>query len=152
MEAVRERRRRRREAEGGAEEAGRKVFHVAPPLFFADGPCPVSKQDLRSCVLRFLCGSPEQSFPIDAACLSASLRRAYMRAGQEKSALAVFRDSAAAEAVRTLHSELRAANCRGALEIEDADDGGVFISSVDSNRLFAALLAPQIAAATLGAT
>ncbi|CAJ1355797.1 unnamed protein product [Effrenium voratum] len=104
-----------------------------PPRFCAEGPCPSNLSELRSVILRYLCGSPAQSYPVDAAHLSSALRRAYRSLGHEKAALSVFRESNAATAIRELQKDLLVARCEGALSIKDSC-GEVSILSADRRR------------------
>ncbi|CAJ1376455.1 unnamed protein product [Effrenium voratum] len=113
-----------------------------PPRFCAEGPCPSNLSELRSVILRYLCGSPAQSYPVDAAHLSSALRRAYRSLGHEKAALSVFRESNAATAIRELQKDLLVARCEGALSIKDSC-GEVSILSADRRRIYSAL-APSV--------
>lgn len=76
-----------------------------PPLFTAQGPCPKGDEEMRSCVVRFLCGSPDLGYPITITSINDCLRRAYTRAGHSESSLSWFIDQQAADAVRERRSE-----------------------------------------------
>uniref|UniRef100_A0A7S4VXA8 Fe2OG dioxygenase domain-containing protein n=1 Tax=Alexandrium monilatum TaxID=311494 RepID=A0A7S4VXA8_9DINO len=114
-----------------------------PAHFSADGPCPASPKELQSCVLRFICGSPDFGpFPASIVGLNAAIRRAYQRAGHERAALGVFRATSTADAVRAIRTDLLAAGHRSALVLEDgAASDDLLIMDADRQRIHRVLLA-----------
>jgi len=114
----------------------------APP-FSAQGNCPSAPQQLRTCVLQFMCGSDAFGpLPVSGVGLNAALRREFMRAGYKGSALSIFRASETSAAVRSIHKELRSARCDSVLVLEDTAEGeNLLIIDADPARIYRALLA-----------
>jgi len=99
---------------------------------FAPDRCPSSLADLQACVLRFICSSSLGPLPISGVGVNAALRREYMRAGQPRASLAVFRSADTAQAIRSVYRELQVIGYAIALTLEDAaDEEDVLIADAD---------------------
>mmetsp|Transcript_25394 Transcript_25394/g.73230 ORF Transcript_25394/g.73230 Transcript_25394/m.73230 type:complete len:598 (-) Transcript_25394:99-1892(-) len=120
------------------------------PEFRAEGTCPSGPQELQQCILRFICGSPSFGpFPVSVVGLNADLRRAYQRAGHERTALSIFRASNTGEAIKAIQASLQSMGCSGALSLEEAEGDDVLILDADRGRLHARLVAPGAADGTV---
>mmetsp|Transcript_96830 Transcript_96830/g.283060 ORF Transcript_96830/g.283060 Transcript_96830/m.283060 type:complete len:408 (+) Transcript_96830:71-1294(+) len=125
---------------------GYVAFSPAPRPAPAPRPTPLltptaTPQELRACLLHFMCNSPAFGpLPVSAGGLNADIKRAYFKAGHAPATLAVFRAADTAAALRTIHRDLQSMQCVHALVLDDAggkDD--LFILAVDVHGLTAYL-------------
>lgn len=118
----------------------------ALPSFSADGPLPISADDLRACVSRFVCcSSAFGPLPMSAAAVNAALRREYVKAGHLRSGLGVFRASDTAQALRAIHRSLEALQSGSALVLDDASDcEDLLIVDADPIRIYSALHSSEL--------
>lgn len=116
------------------------------PPFSAHGPLPVSHEDLRGCIVRFVCCAPDFGpLPMSAVALNAALRRAYMKAGHSRTGLSVFRAKDTAQAIRAIYKSLEARQCANALALDDLSDGeDTLIMSADTERIYRALISTEM--------
>lgn len=119
---------------------------VKAPPFSAKGPCPASRQELRHCVLRFMCGSSSCGpLPLSAVGLNAALRREFKGAGHQISALSVFRAADTAAAVREILRELQERGSQRALVVEETPPDDLLIIEADTGRICEVLLGTELA-------
>eukprot|EP00933_Yihiella_yeosuensis_P077613 TRINITY_DN8823_c0_g1_i1.p1 TRINITY_DN8823_c0_g1~~TRINITY_DN8823_c0_g1_i1.p1 ORF type:complete len:704 (+),score=119.74 TRINITY_DN8823_c0_g1_i1:68-2179(+) len=118
-----------------------------PPPFAADSFCPTSLQELQSCVVRFICGSPAFGpLPVSGVGLNAALRREYMRAGHPRTSLSVFRAADTVASLRAIQQQLQASHFSDALVLEDSAGGDdLLIVEADGTRIASVLLRAEIA-------
>eukprot|EP00931_Biecheleriopsis_adriatica_P007566 TRINITY_DN108838_c0_g1_i1.p1 TRINITY_DN108838_c0_g1~~TRINITY_DN108838_c0_g1_i1.p1 ORF type:complete len:711 (+),score=128.79 TRINITY_DN108838_c0_g1_i1:92-2134(+) len=117
-----------------------------PPPFRVDGACPASPEELRSCVLRFICGSPAFGpLPVSGVGVNAALRREHMRAGHPRAALQIFRAADTVAALRSIRQSLQARQCPEALVLEDSAGGDdLLVADADTARIAAELLGEHV--------
>lgn len=142
-----------RSSSGGAANGESSAKRVQPePPVFTTSSCPSSSQELRTCLLSFLCASAFGELPISGTGVNAALRREFTRAGHSRALLSVFRAADTIEALRGLRAELVAAQCLEALVFDESvKDDDVLVVEIEPVRMFRALLASEAGTSPSGA-